>query len=82
MKKTDTGYDVAVQNYSATDRQAFTWVAREVPAATLALLKNYTDASKSISGKSYPLVTATIPYAELAALTAKGASLPLGSTVP
>ncbi|KAJ7095563.1 hypothetical protein C8R44DRAFT_889986 [Mycena epipterygia] len=71
LKKTATGYDVAVQNYSATDRQAFTWVAREVPAATLALLKNYTDASKSISGKAYPLVTATIPYTELAAMTAK-----------
>ncbi|KAJ7133488.1 hypothetical protein C8R44DRAFT_829312 [Mycena epipterygia] len=71
LKKTDSGYDVAVQNYTATDRQAFTWVARDVPAATLALLKNYTDASKSISGKSYPLVNATITYAELAAMTAK-----------
>jgi hypothetical protein len=63
-----------VINTSVTDRQAFTWVERDVPAATLALLKNYTDPSKNVSGKSYPIVNACMPYAELAALTGKGAS--------
>ncbi|KAJ7160196.1 NAD(P)-binding protein [Mycena filopes] len=71
LKKTATGFDVAVPNYSATDRQAFTWVERDVPAVVLALLKNYTDPSKNISGKTYPIVNATIPYAELAAMTGK-----------
>ncbi|KAJ7490660.1 hypothetical protein FB451DRAFT_1389423 [Mycena latifolia] len=71
LKKTATGFDVAVPNYSATDREAFTWVERDMPAAVLALLKNYTDPTKDISGKSYPIVNATIPYAELAAMTAK-----------
>ncbi|KAJ7705014.1 hypothetical protein B0H17DRAFT_1002865 [Mycena rosella] len=71
LKKTATGFDVAVPNYSATDRQAFTWVEHDVPAATLALLKNYTDPSKKVSGKSYPIVNATISYTELAAMTAK-----------
>ncbi|KAJ7750103.1 hypothetical protein DFH07DRAFT_550670 [Mycena maculata] len=71
LKKTPTGFDVPVINYSATDRQAFTWVEHDIPAATLALLKNYTDPSKEISGKSYPVVTANMPYAELAALTGK-----------
>ncbi|KAJ7082962.1 hypothetical protein C8R44DRAFT_894605 [Mycena epipterygia] len=40
------------------DRQAFSWVVRDVPAATLALLKNSTDPSKGISRKSYPVVNA------------------------
>ncbi|KAJ7464980.1 NAD(P)-binding protein [Mycena galericulata] len=71
LKKTATGFDIPVPNYSASDRQAFTWVEREVPAVTLALLKNYTDPSKKISGKVYPIVNATMPYAELAALTGK-----------
>ncbi|KAJ7222377.1 hypothetical protein GGX14DRAFT_353080, partial [Mycena pura] len=39
--------------------------------AVLALLKNYTDPSKSISGKSYPVVNACMSYAELAARTGK-----------
>ncbi|KAJ7082954.1 hypothetical protein C8R44DRAFT_822638 [Mycena epipterygia] len=71
LKKTPTGYDISVPNYSKTDRQAFTWAERDVPAATLALLKNYTDPTKDISGKSYPIVNATMSYAELAALTGK-----------
>ncbi|KAJ7621861.1 hypothetical protein DFH06DRAFT_1105227 [Mycena polygramma] len=71
LKKTDTGFDVAVPHLTATDREAFTWVERDVPAAVLALLKNYTDPSKNISGKAYPIVNANMPYAELAALTGK-----------
>ncbi|KAJ7621865.1 hypothetical protein DFH06DRAFT_1059885 [Mycena polygramma] len=71
LKKTDTGFDVAIPHYKPTDRQAFTWAEREVPVTVLALLKNYTDPSKNILGKVYPIVNATIPYAELAAMTAK-----------
>ncbi|KAJ7456729.1 hypothetical protein B0H11DRAFT_2176072 [Mycena galericulata] len=71
LKKTASGFDVAVTSYSKTDREAFTWASREVPAATLALLKHYKDPSKKILGKAYPLVNATIPFSELAALTGK-----------
>ncbi|KAJ7449044.1 hypothetical protein B0H11DRAFT_2161929 [Mycena galericulata] len=63
LKKTATGFDVA--------RPTSLYLGREVPAVTLALLKNYTDPSKKISGKVYPIVNATMPYAELAALTGK-----------
>ncbi|KAJ7769125.1 hypothetical protein DFH07DRAFT_769030 [Mycena maculata] len=59
LTKTSTGFDVV----------AFTWV--DVPAATPALLKTYTDPSKNISGKSYPIVGTITPYAELAAMTGK-----------
>ncbi|KAJ7499579.1 hypothetical protein FB451DRAFT_1429476 [Mycena latifolia] len=72
LRKTSTGFDVAVPNFSATDRWALTWIDRDLPAAALALLKNYTDPSKNISGKSYPVVNANMPYAELAARTGKG----------
>ncbi|KAJ7770031.1 hypothetical protein B0H16DRAFT_1881825 [Mycena metata] len=71
LKKTDTGYDVAMPQYPATSLQTFVWIERDVPAATLALLKNYTDASKEINGKEYPVVTGRMTYAELAAKTAK-----------
>ncbi|KAJ6453068.1 hypothetical protein C8R45DRAFT_1056933 [Mycena sanguinolenta] len=53
LKKTDTGFDVAVPHFKVTDRQAFTWVEQAVPATVLALLKNYTDPSKNVSGKTH-----------------------------
>ncbi|KAJ7663396.1 hypothetical protein DFH06DRAFT_1395703, partial [Mycena polygramma] len=71
LRKTDTGFNISPPHFSATDRQAFTWVEREVPPAVLALLKNYTDPSKAISGKVYPIVNANMSYSELAALTGK-----------
>jgi len=71
LKKTATGYDVAIPNFKPTDRQSFAWISRDVPAAALALLKNYTDPSKQINGKAYPVVCATMPYSELAAMTGK-----------
>ncbi|KAJ7105057.1 hypothetical protein C8R43DRAFT_1047016 [Mycena crocata] len=71
LKKTTTGFDIAVTNFGVADREAFTWVERDVPAVTLALLKNYTDPSKNISGKSYPIVNANIPYSQLAAMISK-----------
>ncbi|KAJ7738368.1 hypothetical protein B0H16DRAFT_1570618 [Mycena metata] len=71
LKKTATGFDVAVSNYKANDLEAFTWVERDVPGVALALLKNYTDPSKNISGKSYPVVNANISYAKLTEMTGK-----------
>ncbi|KAJ7621872.1 hypothetical protein DFH06DRAFT_767307 [Mycena polygramma] len=71
LKKTDTGFDVAVPFFKPTDRQTFTWIERDMPAALLALLKNYTEPSKSISGKAYPIVNARKSYTELTALTSK-----------
>ncbi|KAJ7209353.1 hypothetical protein B0H12DRAFT_424186 [Mycena haematopus] len=71
LKKTATGYEVVVPSYKATDLQAFAWISRDVPAATLALLKNYTDPAKQINGKAYPVVNARITYGKLAELTAK-----------
>ncbi|KAJ6544277.1 hypothetical protein B0H19DRAFT_1309568 [Mycena capillaripes] len=75
LKKTATGYDISIPKFKSTDRQAVAWISRDVPAATLALLKNYTDPSKQINGKAYPVVSAALPVGELAALTAKGAGL-------
>ncbi|KAJ7705001.1 hypothetical protein B0H17DRAFT_1156950 [Mycena rosella] len=71
LRKTPTGFDMAVPKFSPTDRETFTWVQRDIPAAVLALLKNYTDPSKNISGKSYPIINGIIPYGELAVMTGK-----------
>jgi hypothetical protein len=73
LKKTDKGFDIAIPHFRATDCQAFTWTEQAVPATILALLRNYTDPSKNISGNTYPIVNANISYSELAALTEKGA---------
>ncbi|KAJ7025939.1 hypothetical protein C8F04DRAFT_1126825 [Mycena alexandri] len=84
LKKTDTGYNIAVPNYPATSRQSFLWVERDIPAAALALLNNYTDPSKDINGKVYPVVTANMTYPELAAKTSQalGAEVTYTNTGP
>ncbi|KAJ6510998.1 hypothetical protein C8R45DRAFT_892494 [Mycena sanguinolenta] len=71
MKKTDTGFSISISAYSPTARQSFTWVGNDVGESTLALLKNYTDSSKNISGKVYPVVTANMTFPDLAALISK-----------
>ncbi|KAJ7850093.1 hypothetical protein B0H13DRAFT_2401802 [Mycena leptocephala] len=71
LKRTATGYDISIPRFKPTDRESFAWVSRDVPSAALALLKNYTDLSKQINGKEYPVVSATMSVSELAAMTAK-----------
>ncbi|KAJ7111452.1 hypothetical protein C8R44DRAFT_677898 [Mycena epipterygia] len=71
LKKTPTGFELAVGNYSATAKASQTWVKRDVGQAVLALLKNYTDQSKSVAGKSYPIMSPVYTYPELAALISK-----------
>ncbi|KAJ6458971.1 hypothetical protein C8R45DRAFT_879890 [Mycena sanguinolenta] len=71
MKKTATGYTIAAPSLNATSVQDFVWVARDVPAASLALLKNYADPAKQVDGKTYSVVSARISYGKLAELTAK-----------
>ncbi|KAJ7704794.1 hypothetical protein B0H17DRAFT_1301678 [Mycena rosella] len=80
LKKTATGFDLAIPSFSTTDQQAFTWVERDVPAATLALLKNYTDPSTNVSGKSYPVINANISYAEFAARIGKAIGVEVAFT--
>lgn len=74
LQKTAPGFDIAVPKFTTTDHQAFTWVKRDV-SVVLALLKNCGELYKKISGGSYPVVTANISYAELAAVIAKSAYL-------
>ncbi|KAJ7131946.1 hypothetical protein C8R46DRAFT_1327080 [Mycena filopes] len=64
LKKTDKGYTFAVPIPSTVPVQ-LAWIGRDVPAAALALLKNYPDPSKDINGKEYPVVNAKMPYSEL-----------------
>jgi len=71
LKKTTIGFELNVPHV-ATDKSAFTWVERDVPAVVLALLKNYSDTSKNISGKTYPIVNENISFGELADLTGNG----------
>lgn len=71
LKKATTGFDLNVPHL-ATDKAAFTWVERDIPAVVLALLQNYSDPSKNIWGKTYPIVNENISFGELADLTGTG----------
>ncbi|KAJ7160146.1 hypothetical protein C8R46DRAFT_1107162 [Mycena filopes] len=71
LKKTPTGFDIAMPFFKATDTNSFTWIGHDYPRVVLALLKNYDDPSKNVLGRSYEVVTAVIAYAELAALATK-----------
>ncbi|KAF8190669.1 hypothetical protein K438DRAFT_1970967 [Mycena galopus ATCC 62051] len=71
LKKTDNGFNITVPKYTPTAGQSFSWVGHDVGESTLALLKNYSDASKSISGKAYPVVTANMSFTDLAAVISK-----------
>ncbi|KAJ7900903.1 hypothetical protein B0H13DRAFT_1622162 [Mycena leptocephala] len=71
MKKTDSGFNITIPKYSPTARQSFTWVGNDVGESALALLKHYTDPSKNISGKAYPVVTANMTFPDLAAIISR-----------
>ncbi|KAJ6585535.1 NAD(P)-binding protein [Mycena capillaripes] len=71
LKKISTGFILAIPKYSPTAFQALTWVRHDVGEAVMALLKSYTDPSKNVLGKSYPVVTANITYPDLAAMISK-----------
>ncbi|KAK7021227.1 NmrA domain-containing protein [Favolaschia claudopus] len=65
LKKADSGFTMSWPVFKEADIEAWVWVSRDVPAAVLALLKNYPDPSKQINGKTYPVVTGTVSCAKL-----------------
>ncbi|KAJ7488420.1 hypothetical protein FB451DRAFT_1025161 [Mycena latifolia] len=66
LQKIDTGYIIPVPRYSPTSTQTFTWAANDLGPSVLALLKNYTDSTKNILGKAFPVVTFIETYPEVA----------------
>ncbi|KAJ7314469.1 hypothetical protein DFH08DRAFT_716696 [Mycena albidolilacea] len=83
LKKATTGFDLNVPHL-ATDKAAFIWVERDILAVVLALLKNYSDPSKNICGKTYSIVNENISFGELADLTENvlGAKVTLTTAPP
>ncbi|KAJ6585542.1 hypothetical protein B0H19DRAFT_1250346 [Mycena capillaripes] len=71
LNKTPTGFNISVPKYGPNALEAWTWVEHDVPESVLALLNSYTDPSKNVSGKSYPVVTANLTYPELVAMISK-----------
>ncbi|KAJ7131954.1 hypothetical protein C8R46DRAFT_656314 [Mycena filopes] len=66
LKKNDTGSGYTFSAPFATNTVAqFAWIARDLPAAVLALLGAYTDPTKDVNGKEYPLVSVKTTFAEL-----------------
>jgi hypothetical protein len=72
LRETVIGFDICVPKYSPTACMSFTWVEHDVSESALALLKSYTDPAKNVLGKSYPVVTASMTYPNLAAVISKG----------
>ncbi|KAJ7122271.1 hypothetical protein C8R44DRAFT_735974 [Mycena epipterygia] len=79
-RKKPTGFNISIAKYSPTFLQAFAWIGHDLSQSALALLKNYTEPTKSVSGKSYPVVTAhkTIMEAMLVKIWIK--AMLMGST--
>ncbi|KAJ7092098.1 hypothetical protein C8R43DRAFT_908204 [Mycena crocata] len=71
LNKTSMGFNISIPKYSPTSLQAFVWITHHVRESALALLKNYDNPAKSVSGKAYPVVTKNMTYPDIAALTAK-----------
>ncbi|KAJ6459659.1 hypothetical protein C8R45DRAFT_554173 [Mycena sanguinolenta] len=72
LKKTDAGtFDLSAPFYTPTSLSSFTWVGHDVGEATLALLKNYNDPSKNVSGRAYPVVTGTMSFPDFATIISK-----------
>ncbi|KAJ7111472.1 hypothetical protein C8R44DRAFT_799548 [Mycena epipterygia] len=68
LNKTPTGFEMAIANYSATAKASLTWVGRDVGQSVLTLVKNYTDPSKSVTGRTYTILSNVDTYSALAAL--------------
>ncbi|KAJ7270295.1 hypothetical protein C8J57DRAFT_1226949 [Mycena rebaudengoi] len=66
LQKTDDGYTIPTPKFTAESHQLVTWSRREIGTAVLVLAKNYSDASKGVLGKTYPVVMARVTYPELA----------------
>ncbi|KAF8193849.1 hypothetical protein K438DRAFT_1588502 [Mycena galopus ATCC 62051] len=81
LKKTPTGFDMSIPKYTTTALQAFSWIGHDVGESVLALLKNYTDPSKNIYGKAYPVVTGYMTYPELAAMISKALGVEVTFTI-
>ncbi|KAJ7866231.1 NAD(P)-binding protein [Mycena olivaceomarginata] len=71
LQKTDTGYSIPIAKFGPEDTQSMTWVAHDLGQAAVALLTNYSDPSKRVLGKSYPVVSFRHTYPEFAAAIAK-----------
>ncbi|KAF7345252.1 NmrA domain-containing protein [Mycena sanguinolenta] len=71
LRKTSTGFNISIPKYSPDAQANFTWISRDLAAASLAVFKSYTDPSKDISGRVYPVITATMTLPELATMLAQ-----------
>ncbi|KAJ7096091.1 hypothetical protein C8R44DRAFT_748948 [Mycena epipterygia] len=72
LKKTNAGFNISIPKFSPQSLHNWTWVTRDVGPSVLALLKNYDDPLKEVSGKVYPVITTCLTYPAMAELTAKG----------
>ncbi|KAJ7184875.1 NAD(P)-binding protein [Mycena filopes] len=82
LQATETGYTIPIPKFGPDDVQAATWVAHDFGQAALALLTNYTDPSKGVLGKEYPVVSMRFTFPQLAAAVAAGIKKEVTFTSP
>ncbi|KAJ7042338.1 NAD(P)-binding protein [Mycena alexandri] len=70
LQKTETGYTIPIAKFGPDDVQVVTWVANDFGQSAVALLNHYTDPTKGVLGKAYPVITARPTYPQLAAAIA------------
>ncbi|KAJ7752602.1 NAD(P)-binding protein [Mycena metata] len=70
LAKTDTGYTIAIPKFAPEDLQAATWVANDLGQSAVALLTHYSDPSKGVLDKVYPVVSFRFTYPQFVAAIA------------
>ncbi|KAJ7017836.1 hypothetical protein C8F04DRAFT_1053553 [Mycena alexandri] len=66
LQKTETGYTLPIPKFAPEDVQEAVWIAHDLGQAAVALLTHYSDPSKGVLGKTYPVVSWRFTYPELA----------------
>jgi len=70
LTKTSSGtFELAIPKYSASSEQSFTWVARDLGPAVLALFKHRDR--EEINNRAFPVITEKMTYPEFAKILQK-----------
>ncbi|KAJ7148356.1 NAD(P)-binding protein [Mycena filopes] len=82
LRATETGYTIPIPKFGPDNVQAATWVGHDFGQSALALLTHYTDPSKGVLGKEYPVVSMRFTFPQLAAAVAAGIKKEVTFTSP
>lgn len=71
-KGPDRSYELPIPRYDPTATNAITWVAHDLGASVLALVKHYQDRAGEVLDQTFHVANAHITYPAFAEILAKG----------